>query len=205
MIRIKPSQTADTRTCDFANVSKDTLRASSAQHIVETSPEPAPMTVLPAETPEGTPLHFALAGEVLEVAVWIAQCHVSSGPQLDVLHRVADYLRGEGNPPATDSATLYRLRLNYPFVAAIFAMASHEARQAQYNGLRAELQSSLETVARLEQELADTVFMRDVHQQERGVNAKELLREIEDHAVTTKRLTERAEAAEARNLHNPTS
>jgi hypothetical protein len=33
MIRINQSQTADTRTCDFANVSKDTLRASSEQHI----------------------------------------------------------------------------------------------------------------------------------------------------------------------------
>lgn len=33
MIKIKPSQTADTRTCDFANVSKDTLLASSEQHI----------------------------------------------------------------------------------------------------------------------------------------------------------------------------
>lgn len=33
MITIKPSQTADTRTCDFANVSKATLLASSAQHI----------------------------------------------------------------------------------------------------------------------------------------------------------------------------
>lgn len=33
MIKIKKSQTADTRTCDFANVSKETLRASSDQHI----------------------------------------------------------------------------------------------------------------------------------------------------------------------------
>ena len=33
MIKIKQSQTADTRTCDFANVSRETLRASSAQHI----------------------------------------------------------------------------------------------------------------------------------------------------------------------------
>jgi hypothetical protein len=33
MIRIKPSATADTRTCDFAAVSKETLRASSMQHI----------------------------------------------------------------------------------------------------------------------------------------------------------------------------
>lgn len=33
MIRIKQSQTADTRTCDFANVSKETLRQSSEQHI----------------------------------------------------------------------------------------------------------------------------------------------------------------------------
>ena len=33
MITIKKSQTADTRTCDFANVSKDTLLASSQQHI----------------------------------------------------------------------------------------------------------------------------------------------------------------------------
>lgn len=33
MITIKPSPTADTRTCDFANVSKDTLLASSHQHI----------------------------------------------------------------------------------------------------------------------------------------------------------------------------
>jgi hypothetical protein len=33
MITIKPSATADTRTCDFANVSKDTLLASSKQHI----------------------------------------------------------------------------------------------------------------------------------------------------------------------------
>lgn len=32
-ITIKQSQTADTRTCDFANVSKETLRASSEQHI----------------------------------------------------------------------------------------------------------------------------------------------------------------------------
>ena len=35
MIRIKQSQTADTRTCDFANVSRETLRESSAQHIVD--------------------------------------------------------------------------------------------------------------------------------------------------------------------------
>ena len=33
MIEIKKSQTADTRTCDFANVSKETLLASSRQHI----------------------------------------------------------------------------------------------------------------------------------------------------------------------------
>ena len=33
MITIHPSATADTRTCDFANVSKDTLLASSKQHI----------------------------------------------------------------------------------------------------------------------------------------------------------------------------
>lgn len=33
MIEIRPSTTADTRTCDFANVSKDTLLASSKQHI----------------------------------------------------------------------------------------------------------------------------------------------------------------------------
>lgn len=33
MIRIQKSETADTRTCDFANVSKETLLASSRQHI----------------------------------------------------------------------------------------------------------------------------------------------------------------------------
>jgi hypothetical protein len=33
MIKIQKSETADTRTCDFANVSKDTLLASSRQHI----------------------------------------------------------------------------------------------------------------------------------------------------------------------------
>lgn len=33
MIRIGKSATADTRTCDFKNVSRETLRASSAQHI----------------------------------------------------------------------------------------------------------------------------------------------------------------------------
>ncbi len=33
MIQIKPSPTADTRTCDFTKVSKDTLLASSHQHI----------------------------------------------------------------------------------------------------------------------------------------------------------------------------
>lgn len=33
MIKIKKSQTADTRTCDFANTSKETLLASSRQHI----------------------------------------------------------------------------------------------------------------------------------------------------------------------------
>lgn len=33
MIEIGKSATADTRTCDFANVSKDTLLASSQQHI----------------------------------------------------------------------------------------------------------------------------------------------------------------------------
>ena len=32
-IEIQKSQTADTRTCDFANVSKETLLASSKQHI----------------------------------------------------------------------------------------------------------------------------------------------------------------------------
>lgn len=35
MIIIKPSPTADTRTCDFANVSKETLLASSYQHIAD--------------------------------------------------------------------------------------------------------------------------------------------------------------------------
>ena len=35
MITIKPSPTADTRTCDFANVTKDTLYASSVQHIAD--------------------------------------------------------------------------------------------------------------------------------------------------------------------------
>ena len=33
MIAIQKSETADTRTCDFANVSKETLLASSKQHI----------------------------------------------------------------------------------------------------------------------------------------------------------------------------
>ena len=33
MIKIRPSPTADTRTCDFAKVSKDTLYESSLQHI----------------------------------------------------------------------------------------------------------------------------------------------------------------------------
>lgn len=33
MIKIPKSATADTRTCDFKNVSKETLRASSQQHI----------------------------------------------------------------------------------------------------------------------------------------------------------------------------
>lgn len=33
MIEIQKSETADTRTCDFANVSKETLLASSKQHI----------------------------------------------------------------------------------------------------------------------------------------------------------------------------
>lgn len=33
MIEIKKSETADTRTCDFANVSRETLLASSKQHI----------------------------------------------------------------------------------------------------------------------------------------------------------------------------
>jgi hypothetical protein len=33
MIEIKKSGTADTRTCDFANTSKETLLASSVQHI----------------------------------------------------------------------------------------------------------------------------------------------------------------------------
>ncbi len=35
MINIKPSPTADTRTCDFANTSKETLLASSHQHIAD--------------------------------------------------------------------------------------------------------------------------------------------------------------------------
>lgn len=35
MISIKKSPTADTRTCDFASVSKDTLLASSTQHITD--------------------------------------------------------------------------------------------------------------------------------------------------------------------------
>lgn len=33
MIEIQPSATADTRTCDFANTTKETLLASSQQHI----------------------------------------------------------------------------------------------------------------------------------------------------------------------------
>jgi hypothetical protein len=33
MIKIKPSQTADTRTCDFANTTKETLLQSSQTHI----------------------------------------------------------------------------------------------------------------------------------------------------------------------------
>lgn len=35
MIAIRKSETADTRTCDFANVSKPTLLASSQQHIAD--------------------------------------------------------------------------------------------------------------------------------------------------------------------------
>lgn len=35
MITIRKSPTADTRTCDFANVSKDVLLASSVQHIAD--------------------------------------------------------------------------------------------------------------------------------------------------------------------------
>lgn len=33
IIRVRPSPTADTRTCDYANVTKETLLASSRQHI----------------------------------------------------------------------------------------------------------------------------------------------------------------------------
>ncbi len=33
MIRIRKSETADTRTCDFATVTKETLKASSKQHM----------------------------------------------------------------------------------------------------------------------------------------------------------------------------
>lgn len=33
MLKISPSQTADTRSCDFATVSRETLGQSSAQHI----------------------------------------------------------------------------------------------------------------------------------------------------------------------------
>jgi len=35
MINIKPSPTADTRTCDFANTPKETLLTSSHQHIAD--------------------------------------------------------------------------------------------------------------------------------------------------------------------------
>jgi hypothetical protein len=35
MIKIHPSPTADTRTCDFSKVSKETLLASSVQHIAD--------------------------------------------------------------------------------------------------------------------------------------------------------------------------
>lgn len=35
MIKIQPSETADTRTCDYANVSKETLLASFKQHIAD--------------------------------------------------------------------------------------------------------------------------------------------------------------------------
>lgn len=35
MIQIHPSETADSRTCDFANVSKTTLLNSSVQHIAD--------------------------------------------------------------------------------------------------------------------------------------------------------------------------
>jgi len=35
MITIRPSPTADTRTCDFANTPKDVLLASSVQHIAD--------------------------------------------------------------------------------------------------------------------------------------------------------------------------
>lgn len=35
MIIVKPSPTADTRTCDFANTSKETLLISSQQHIAD--------------------------------------------------------------------------------------------------------------------------------------------------------------------------
>lgn len=35
MIKVKPSPTADTRTCDFANVTKGTLLESSKQHIAD--------------------------------------------------------------------------------------------------------------------------------------------------------------------------
>lgn len=37
MIRIRKSETADTRTCDFANVSRETLLESSLQHIGDVS------------------------------------------------------------------------------------------------------------------------------------------------------------------------
>lgn len=37
MIEIRKSKTADTRTCDFANISKETLLASSLQHIGDIS------------------------------------------------------------------------------------------------------------------------------------------------------------------------
>ena len=37
MIEIKPSPTADTRTCDYATVSRETLLESSRQHIADVS------------------------------------------------------------------------------------------------------------------------------------------------------------------------
>jgi len=65
MIQIRPSPTADTRTCDYATVTEDQLLASSKQHIADVQSALAYFRVLLTEAALSHDRHPGLDAMIL--------------------------------------------------------------------------------------------------------------------------------------------